>query len=52
MSPWIGKSWQIVYLHREINKSTEELKINIPAVRQYIDATVHLAPVSDGVWIS
>jgi hypothetical protein len=31
-------------LHRELKKSAEELGMGIPALRQYIDATTHLAP--------
>jgi hypothetical protein len=32
-------------------KSAEELRMGIPALRQYIDATMHLAPICNGVQI-
>jgi hypothetical protein len=38
-------------LHRKLKKSAEELIMSIPALRQYIDAAMHLAPVGDGVQI-
>jgi hypothetical protein len=38
-------------LHRGFKKSAEELRMGIPALRQYIDATMHLAPIGNGVQI-
>jgi hypothetical protein len=46
MSCRIGKTQ-----HREIKKSAEELRMGIPALRQYIDETMHLAPIGNGVQI-
>jgi hypothetical protein len=34
-----------------IQKSTEELRMGIPALRQYIDATMPVAPIGNGVQI-
>jgi hypothetical protein len=38
-------------LHRELKKSAEELRIGILALCQYIDATMHPAPIGNGVQI-
>jgi hypothetical protein len=38
-------------LHRGFKKSAEELRMGIPALRQYIDATMPLAPIGNGVQI-
>jgi hypothetical protein len=38
-------------LHRELKKSAEELRMGIPALRLYIDATMHTAPIGNGVQI-
>ncbi len=38
-------------LHKGLKKSAEELRMGIPALRQYIDATKHLAPIGNGVQI-
>jgi hypothetical protein len=38
-------------LHRELKKSAEELRMGIPALCQYIDATMHPAPIGNGVQI-
>jgi hypothetical protein len=38
-------------LHRGFKKSAEELKMGIPALRQDIDATIHLEPIVIGVQI-
>jgi hypothetical protein len=51
MSPRIGKTRRIVNLHGELKKSVEELRMGVPALRQYIDATMHLAPIGNGVKI-
>jgi hypothetical protein len=37
--------------HRGFKKSAEELRMGIPALRQYIDATIPLAPIGNGVQI-
>ncbi len=39
-------------LHRGFKKSAEELRMGIPALRQYSDATMRLAPIGNGVQIS
>jgi len=49
MSPRIGKTRRIVNLHGELKKSVEELRMGVPALRQYIGATMHLAPIGNGV---
>ncbi len=36
---------------RGLKKSAEELRIGIPALRQYIDATMPVAPIGNGVQI-
>ncbi len=46
MSCQIGKT-----RHRGLKKSAEELRMGIPALRQYIDATMPVAPVGNGVQI-
>ncbi len=38
-------------LHRGLNKYVKELRMGIPALRQYIDATMPLAPIDNGVQI-
>ncbi len=52
MSPQLGKTRRTVNLHGELKKSVEELRMGVPALRQYIDATTHLAPIGNGVKIS
>jgi hypothetical protein len=47
----MGKTRKIVCIHRELKKSAEELRMGIPALRQYIDAMMHLAPKGNGVQI-
>jgi hypothetical protein len=42
----IGKTRQ-----RELKKSAEELRMGIPALHQYIDATMSVAPIGNGVQI-
>jgi hypothetical protein len=46
MSCRIGKTRQ-----SGLNKSAEELRMGIPALRQYIDATMPVAPIGNGVKI-
>jgi hypothetical protein len=46
MSRRIGKT-----LQRGFKKSAEELRMGIPALRQYIDATMAVAPIVNGVQI-
>jgi hypothetical protein len=46
MSCRIGKTRQ-----RGLKKSAEELRMGIPALRQYIDATMPVAPIGNGVQI-
>jgi hypothetical protein len=46
MSWRIGKTRQ-----RGLKKSAEELRMGIPALRQYIDATMSVAPIGNGVQI-
>jgi hypothetical protein len=46
MSCRIGKTRQ-----RGLKKSAEELKMGIPALRQYIDATMPFAAIGNGVQI-
>jgi hypothetical protein len=46
MSRRIGKTRQ-----RGFKKSAEELRMGIPALRQYIDATMPVAPIGNGVQI-
>ncbi len=38
-------------LHRGFKKAAEELRMGIPALRQYIDATMPLAPIGNRVQI-
>jgi hypothetical protein len=47
----IDKTRRIVRLHTELKKSDEELRMGIPALRQYIDAAMHLAPMGIGIQI-
>jgi hypothetical protein len=42
----MGKTHQ-----RGLKKSAEELRMGIPALRQYIDATMPVAPIDNGVQI-
>jgi hypothetical protein len=46
MSCRIGKTRQ-----RGLKKSAEELRMGIPALRQYIDATMPVVPIGNGVQI-
>jgi hypothetical protein len=46
MSCRIGKTRQ-----RGLKKSAEELRMGMPALRQYIDATMPVAPIGNGVQI-
>jgi hypothetical protein len=46
MSCRLGKTRQ-----RGLKKSAEELRMGIPTLRQYIDATMPVAPISNGVQI-
>jgi hypothetical protein len=46
MSCRIGKTRQ-----RGLKKSAEELRMGIPALHQYIDTTMPVAPVGNGVQI-
>jgi hypothetical protein len=42
----IGKTWQ-----RGFKKSAEEWRMGIPTLRQYINATMPVAPIGNGVQI-
>jgi hypothetical protein len=46
----MGKTPRIV-VYRDLKKYAEELRMGIPALRHYIDATMHLAPIGNTVQI-